>query len=150
GGPGARLRRSRGRDAGRVQRHACHGVRTFTAACGPRRVGGRPPARGRVGTTRRRRNDRAAPRGRGTHVGRIVISENVTLAAVVQDPAGDEGFRLGGWAGLIKDSPELNQLALDEALGAAAWLLGRRSYEWFAARWPARTGPLADRLNGMP
>ena len=62
----------------------------------------------------------------------IVISENVSLDGVVEDPAGDEGFGRGGWVGLIKDRPELNQLALDEALGAGAFLLGRRSYEWFA------------------
>src|SRR5438105_13865209 len=83
-------------------------------------------------------------------MGRIVVSENVTLDGVIQDPAGDEGFRVGGWIGLIKDSPQINQLALDEALSAEAWLLGRRSYEWFAARWPSRTGELADRLNSLP
>jgi dihydrofolate reductase len=83
-------------------------------------------------------------------MGKIVVSENVTLDGVIQDPAGDEGFRVGGWVGLIKDSPQVNQLALDEALGAEAWLLGRRSYEWFAARWPSRTGALADRLNSLP
>ena len=83
-------------------------------------------------------------------MGRIVASENVSLDGVIQDPAGDEGFRHGGWVGLIKDSPELNQLALDEALGAEALLLGRRSYEWFAARWPSRSGELADRLNSLP
>ena len=83
-------------------------------------------------------------------MGKIVVSENVTLDGVVQDPAGDEGFKVGGWVGLIKDSPQINQLALDEALGAEAWLLGRRSYEWFAARWPARSGELADRLNSLP
>jgi dihydrofolate reductase len=83
-------------------------------------------------------------------MGRIVISENVSLDGVVQDPAGDEGFRVGGWVGLIKDSPQLNKLALDEALGADAWLLGRRSYEFFAARWPSRSGELADRLNSLP
>ena len=83
-------------------------------------------------------------------MGRIVVSENVSLDGVVQDPAGDEGFRVGGWVGLIKDSPRLNQLALDDALGAEALLLGRRSYEWFASRWPSRTGALADRLNGLP
>jgi dihydrofolate reductase len=81
---------------------------------------------------------------------RIVASENVSLDGVIQDPAGDEGFRHGGWVGLIKDSPELNQLALDEALGAEALLLGRRSYEWFAVRWPSRSGELADRLNSLP
>jgi dihydrofolate reductase len=83
-------------------------------------------------------------------MGKIVVSDNVSLDGVIQDPAGDEGFRLGGWVGLIKDSPQLNRLALDEALGAEALLLGRRSYEWFAARWPSRTGELADRLNGLP
>ena len=72
------------------------------------------------------------------HNGKIVVSDNVTLDGVIQDPAGDEGFKFGGWVGLIRDSPQLNQLALDEARGAAAWLLGRRSYEWFAARWPSR------------
>jgi dihydrofolate reductase len=83
-------------------------------------------------------------------MGKIVVSDNVTLDGVVQDPAGDEGFRVGGWVGLIKDRPELAQLALDEALGAEALLLGRRSYNWFAARWPSRSGDLADRLNSLP
>ena len=83
-------------------------------------------------------------------MGKIIVSENATLDGVIQDPAGDEGFRAGGWVGLIKDSPPLNKLALDEALGAEALLLGRRSYEWFAARWPSRSGELADRLNSMP
>jgi dihydrofolate reductase len=83
-------------------------------------------------------------------MGKILVSENVSLDGVIQDPAGDEGFRVGGWVGLIKDSPQLNKLALDEALAAEAVLLGRRSYEWFAARWPSRSGELADRLNSLP
>ena len=83
-------------------------------------------------------------------MGKIIVSENVSLDGVVQDPAGDEGFRAGGWVGLIKDSPQLGRLALDEALGAEAWLLGRRSYEFFGARWQPRTGELADRLNIIP
>src|SRR5213082_2839810 len=83
-------------------------------------------------------------------MGKIIISDNVSLDGVVQDPAGDEGFRHGGWVGLLRDSPELGKLALDEARGAEAMLLGRRSYEWFAARWPSRSGELADRLNGLP
>jgi dihydrofolate reductase len=83
-------------------------------------------------------------------MGKILVSENVSLDGVIQDPAGDEGFRIGGWVGLIKDSPQLNKLALDEALSAEALLLGRRSYEWFVARWPSRSGELADRLNNMP
>src|SRR5262250_714358 len=83
-------------------------------------------------------------------MGKIVMSENVTLDGVIQDPAGDEGFRVGGWVGLIGNSPQLARLALDEALAAGAFLLGRRSYEWLAARWPSRSGDLADRLNSLP
>jgi dihydrofolate reductase len=83
-------------------------------------------------------------------VGKIVISDNVSLDGVIQDPAGDEGFERGGWVGLIKDRPGINNLALDEALGTEALLLGRRSYEWMAGRWPSRRGELADRLNSMP
>jgi len=83
-------------------------------------------------------------------MGTIVVSDNISLDGVIQDPAGDEGFSRGGWVGAIKDRPELAQLALDEALAADAMLMGRRTYEWFASRWPSRTGPLADRLNGMP
>src|SRR5881296_4313192 len=83
-------------------------------------------------------------------MGKIVVSNNVSLDGVIQDPAGDEGFSRGGWVGLIKDRPGANKLALDEALGAEAFLLGRRSYEWFAARWPSRSGELADRLNSLP
>jgi dihydrofolate reductase len=83
-------------------------------------------------------------------MGRIVISDNVSLDGVIQDPAGDEGFTRGGWVGRIAALPELAKFTLDEALGAEALLLGRRSYEWFAARWPSRSGELADRLNGLP
>jgi dihydrofolate reductase len=83
-------------------------------------------------------------------MGKIVISENVSLDGVIEDPAGDEGFTRGGWVGRIAALPEVAKVALDEALGAEALLLGRRSYEWFAARWPSRSGELADRLNGIP
>jgi len=83
-------------------------------------------------------------------MGTIVISENVSLDGVVEDPAGDEGSRIGGWVGQIKNLEEVAKLALDEALGAEALLFGRRSYEWFAGRWPSRSGLLADRLNSLP
>ena len=83
-------------------------------------------------------------------MGKVVVSDNVSLDGVIQDPAGDEGFRVGGWVGRIADRVELNKLALDEALAAEALLLGRRSYDWFAARWPSRSGALADRLNSLP
>ena len=83
-------------------------------------------------------------------MGKIVVSDNVSLDGIVQDPAGDEGFDRGGWVGLIKDRPELSEVALDEAVAAEAMLMGRRTYEWLAARWPSRTGELADRLNSLP
>jgi dihydrofolate reductase len=86
----------------------------------------------------------------GDEMGKIVISENVTLDGVIQDPTGEEGFGRGGWFGQIKDHPEVARLALDDALGAEALLFGRRTYEFFATRWPSRTGELADRLNSLP
>jgi dihydrofolate reductase len=85
-------------------------------------------------------------------MGKIVISENVSLDGVIQDPAGDEGFRRGGWVGRVGDRgrKEVAKVLLDEALGTEALLLGRRTYEFFALRWPSRTGELADRLNSLP
>jgi dihydrofolate reductase len=87
-------------------------------------------------------------------MGRIVMSgpQNVSLDGVVQDPDGKEGFKRGGWFVHFggKDLEEWNKIALDEALRAEAWLLGRRSYEFFGARWRPRSGELANRLNTMP
>jgi dihydrofolate reductase len=85
-------------------------------------------------------------------VGRIIVSENVTLDGVAQDPAGAEGFGRGGWVGRVGDRGREGaaKVLLDEALGAEAQLFGRRTYEFLAARWPSRSGALADRLNTMP
>ena len=87
-------------------------------------------------------------------MGKIVMSgpQNVSLDGVVQDPDGQEGFGLGGWFVEFggADLEEWNKLALEDALGAEAWLLGRRSYEFFGVRWQPRSGELADRLTGMP
>ena len=85
-------------------------------------------------------------------MGKIVISTNVSLDGVVQDPDGGEGFRLGGWFGQFggKDLDAWAKVSFDEALGTAALLLGRRSDEWFAERWPSRSGEWADRLNSLP
>lgn len=84
-------------------------------------------------------------------MGRIVISENVSLDGVIQDPTGDEDFERGGWFSQMsdKDREAWAKVVFEEALAAEALLLGRRSYEFFAARWPARSGAFADRLNGM-
>ncbi|MDQ4116000.1 MAG: dihydrofolate reductase family protein [Actinomycetota bacterium] len=85
-------------------------------------------------------------------MGRIVVSENVTLDGVVEDPTGEEGTAAGGW--FLRARPEDRDawaaLMLDEARGAQALLLGRRSDAWFAERWASRTGPWADRLNALP
>ncbi len=84
-------------------------------------------------------------------MGKIVISTNVSLDGVVQDPDGKEGFRLGGWFGEFggKDLEGWAKVALEEALSTQALLLGRRSDEWFATRWLSRSGAFADRLNGL-
>jgi len=85
-------------------------------------------------------------------MGKIVISTNVSLDGVVQDPDGEEGFRLGGWfvrdGG--KDLEEWGKVEYAEALRTAALLLGRRSDEWFGVRWASRPGEWADRLNSLP
>ncbi|MBO0872273.1 MAG: dihydrofolate reductase family protein, partial [Pseudonocardia sp.] len=85
-------------------------------------------------------------------MGRIVLSENVSLDGIVQDPRGEEGLGRGDWFAWItdKDREEWAEALLAEALGAEALLLGRHSYEYFAARYPSRTGEWADRLNSMP
>jgi dihydrofolate reductase len=91
---------------------------------------------------------------RRIEMGKIVLSgpQNASLDGVVQDPDGEEGFGLGGWFVQFgsKDLEEWNKVALADALGAEAWLLGRRSYEFFGVRWRPRSGELADRLNSMP
>ena len=79
-------------------------------------------------------------------MGKIVVSENVSLDGVTQDPTGEEGFRHGGWFGQTgdKDREAWAKMELDEALGAEALLLGRRSDEYFATRWAGRSGEWAE------
>jgi dihydrofolate reductase len=85
-------------------------------------------------------------------MGKIVISTNVSLDGVVQDPDGEEGFKLGGWFSEFggADLEDWGQVEYGEALRTAALLLGRRSDEWFGTRWAARPGEWADRLNSLP
>jgi dihydrofolate reductase len=85
-------------------------------------------------------------------MGKIIISENVTLDGVVQDPTGEEGFPRGGWFVQVgdKDREAWAKAEFEEALAAEALLLGRRSDEYFAARWLSRSGEWADRLNSLP
>jgi len=85
-------------------------------------------------------------------MGKLIVSENVSLDGVVQDPTGEEGTSFGGWFLQIsdKDHEAWAKVGFDEALGAEAMLLGRRSDEWLATRWLSRSGEWADRLNTMP
>jgi dihydrofolate reductase len=85
-------------------------------------------------------------------MGNIVVSENVTLDGVFQDPTGDGGFKLGGWFDQISDPDRAawTTVEFDEALASAAILLGRRSYQWLAERWATRPGEWADRLRSLP
>src|SRR6266566_1733671 len=80
-------------------------------------------------------------------MGKIVVSENITLDGVVQDPAGAEGFGRGGWVGRVgeRGHEEAAKVLLDEALGAEGQLFGRRTYEFLAARWPSRSGGQVER-----
>jgi dihydrofolate reductase len=85
-------------------------------------------------------------------MGTIVVFENVSVDGITQDATGEEGFNSVDWrAGLDPtDREEWAKRLLDDALRAEALLLGRRSYEFFAARYPYRTGEMADRMNGLP
>jgi hypothetical protein len=85
-------------------------------------------------------------------MGRIIVSENVSLDLVVEDPTGEDGFTRGGWFNKTPDEDReaWAKVLLDEALRAEVLLMGRRSDEYFASRWADRTGPWADRLNSLP
>ncbi|HTW07095.1 MAG TPA: dihydrofolate reductase family protein [Acidimicrobiales bacterium] len=85
-------------------------------------------------------------------MGKIIVTTNITLDGVIQDPDGQEGFGLGGWFNQYggKDLAEWAKVEAEEALHAEALLLGRRSEEWFATRWLDRTGAWADKLNSLP
>jgi dihydrofolate reductase len=81
---------------------------------------------------------------------RIVVTEFVSLDGVMEAPGGGEGFKHDGWTFEIDRGEEGNKFKLDEAFEADALLLGRRTYEGFAAAWPSRDGDFADKFNGMP
>src|SRR5215216_3216243 len=83
-------------------------------------------------------------------MGRIVITEFVSLDGVMEDPGGGENFRHGGWTFEIDRGQEGDKFKLDETLEAEALLLGRVTYEGFAAAWPSMEGEFADKFNSMP
>jgi dihydrofolate reductase len=82
-------------------------------------------------------------------MGRIVVSQFITLDGVVQDPGGSEGFERGGWVFQFDRGADGDDFKLGEALASDALLLGRVTYQGFAEAWPSRTGEFADKFNGM-
>jgi dihydrofolate reductase len=82
-------------------------------------------------------------------MGRIVITEFVSLDGVMEAPGGED-FKYPGWSFEFDRGDEGNQFKLDETLQSEALLLGRRTYEGFAGAWPSREGEFADKFNNMP
>jgi dihydrofolate reductase len=87
---------------------------------------------------------------RRIEMGRIVVTEFVSLDGVMEAPGGGEDFEHAGWTFEIARGDEGDKFKLDEALEAEALLLGRKTYEGFAAAWPGREGEFADKFNNMP
>ena len=83
-------------------------------------------------------------------MGRIVATEFISLDGVVEDPGGSEDFKYGGWTFEIDRGEDGGEFKLEEAMGSDALLLGRVTYEGFAAAWPSREGEFADKFNTMP
>jgi dihydrofolate reductase len=82
-------------------------------------------------------------------VSKVVVSQFVTVDGVFEDPGGSEGLDRGGWAFMFERGEEGDKFKLDEVMGADALLLGRVTYEGFAAAWPSREGDFADKFNAM-
>src|SRR5579859_4440838 len=84
-------------------------------------------------------------------MGKLVVTEFVTLDGVIEDPGGAEGFDRGGWAFQFDRGEVGNRFKTEELEAADAQLLGRVTYEGFAAAWPSRRGdPFSDKMNAMP
>jgi dihydrofolate reductase len=83
-------------------------------------------------------------------MGRIVVTEFVSLDGVMEDPGGAEDFKYGGWSFEISRGDEGDRFKLDETMATEALLLGRKTYEGFADAWPSREGEFADKFNNMP
>ena len=83
-------------------------------------------------------------------MGRIVVSQFVTVDGVIEDPGGSEGMERGGWAFQFNRGEDGDKFKLDEVMESSALLLGRKTYEGFAAAWPSREGDFADKFNTMP
>ena len=83
-------------------------------------------------------------------MGKIVVTEFVSLDGVMEDPGGAEGFKYGGWTFEFSRGEEGDRFKLDETIASEALLLGRVTYKGFAEAWPSREGEFADKFNTMP
>jgi dihydrofolate reductase len=83
-------------------------------------------------------------------MGKVVVSQFISVDGVVEDPGGSEQWERGGWAFRFDRGAEGDQFKLDEIMSSDALLLGRVTYEGFAEAWPSREGEFADKFNGMP
>src|SRR5437868_4958570 len=83
-------------------------------------------------------------------MGKIVVTEFVSLDGVMEAPGGGESFKHAGWTFKIDRGKEGDKFKLEETLNSAALLLGRVTYEGFAAAWPTATNVFADKFNSMP
>jgi len=83
-------------------------------------------------------------------MGRIVVTEFISLDGVVEDPGGSEDFKYGGWSFEFNRGDEGDRFKLDETMASDALLLGRVTYQGFADSWPQRDGEFADKFNNMP
>ena len=81
---------------------------------------------------------------------KIVVSQFVSVDGVIEDPGGSEDFERGGWAFQFNRGDDGDKFKLDEVMESDALLLGRVTYEGFAAAWPSREGDFADKFNTMP
>jgi dihydrofolate reductase len=83
-------------------------------------------------------------------MGRIVVSEFVSLDGVMQDPGGDSDWKHAGWSFKVSRGEEGDKFKLDETRDSEALLLGRVTYQGFAAAWPSVKGEFGDMFNSMP
>jgi dihydrofolate reductase len=83
-------------------------------------------------------------------MGKLVVTEFVSVDGVFQDPGGSESYEHGGWTFEYDRGQEGDRFKLDELVEADVQLLGRVTYEGFAAAWPSREGPFAEKLNSDP
>ena len=83
-------------------------------------------------------------------MGKVVVSQFISLDGVVEDPGGSEEFDRGGWAFEFDRGTEGDEFKLEEVMASNALLLGRVTFEGFARAWPSRDGEFADKFNNMP